>query len=157
MAAVYEDIFGYYDPDADPDEPAFFAFIKSQSKPRQCLRCCEPVLLQPGRECHAADTTLMRIGALHRPSLALSPLVAALEVRIETIVGGAFDLGRNGSVVTNSLFAKGSVITPDLSGFGVANDNEAEPHLRPAHRQVVAYIYAIRHKEGYGRTVPSGR
>jgi hypothetical protein len=47
MAAVYEDIFGYYDLDADPDERAFFAFIKSQSKPRQCLRCCEPCCCSP--------------------------------------------------------------------------------------------------------------
>jgi hypothetical protein len=42
MAAVYEDNFGYYDLEADSDEAAFFAFVKSQSKPRQCLRCCEP-------------------------------------------------------------------------------------------------------------------
>jgi hypothetical protein len=61
MAAVYEDNFGYYDLEADPDEAAFFAFVKSQSKPRQCLRCYEPVLLQPSREtcarcCDAADS-----------------------------------------------------------------------------------------------------
>ena len=31
MAAVYEDNFGYYDLEADPDEAAFFAFVKSQS------------------------------------------------------------------------------------------------------------------------------
>ena len=41
MAAVYEDNFGYYDLEADPDEAAFFAFVKSQSKPRKCLRCSE--------------------------------------------------------------------------------------------------------------------
>ena len=45
MAAVYEDNFGYYDLEADPDEAAFFAFVKSQSKPRKCLRCSEPVKL----------------------------------------------------------------------------------------------------------------
>ena len=43
MAAVYEDNFGYYDLEADPDEPAFFAFVKSQSKLQKCLRCSEPV------------------------------------------------------------------------------------------------------------------
>jgi hypothetical protein len=37
MAAVYENNFGYYDLEADPDEAAFFAFVKSQSKPRQML------------------------------------------------------------------------------------------------------------------------
>ena len=50
MAAVYEDNFGYYDLEADPDESAFYAFVKSQSTRRQCLRCSEPVLLLPGRE-----------------------------------------------------------------------------------------------------------
>ena len=29
MAAVYEYNFGYYDLEADPDEPAFFAFVKN--------------------------------------------------------------------------------------------------------------------------------
>jgi hypothetical protein len=58
--AVYEDNFGYYDLEADPDEAAFFAFVKSQSKPRKCLRCSEPVKLQPGRKtcarcCHAME------------------------------------------------------------------------------------------------------
>jgi hypothetical protein len=37
MAALYEDNFGYYDLEADPDEPAFFAFVKSQSKLRRAL------------------------------------------------------------------------------------------------------------------------
>ena len=48
MAAVYEDIFGYYDLEADPDEAAFFAFVKSQSKPRKSPSCSEPVKVQPG-------------------------------------------------------------------------------------------------------------
>jgi hypothetical protein len=32
MAAVYKDNFGYYDLESDPDEAAFFAFVK---KPEQ--------------------------------------------------------------------------------------------------------------------------
>ena len=48
MAAVYEDNFGHYDLEADPDEAAFFAFVKSQSKPRKCLRCSEPVSCSRG-------------------------------------------------------------------------------------------------------------
>ena len=48
MAAVYEDNFGYYDLEADPDESAFFAFVKSQSKLRKCLRCSEPVRCNRG-------------------------------------------------------------------------------------------------------------
>jgi hypothetical protein len=46
----YEDNFGFYDLDADPDEPAFLAFIRAESKPAKCRRCREPVRLQPGRE-----------------------------------------------------------------------------------------------------------
>jgi hypothetical protein len=63
MAAVYEDNFGYYDLESDPDEAAFFAFVKRQSKPRQCLRCREPVLLQPGRETCARCYEAMEYGA----------------------------------------------------------------------------------------------
>jgi hypothetical protein len=63
MAATYEDNFGYYDLEADPDEPAFFAFVKSQSKARKCLRCSEPVKLQPGRETCARCCDAMEYGA----------------------------------------------------------------------------------------------
>jgi hypothetical protein len=63
MAAVYEDNFGYYDLEADPDEPAFFAFVKSQSKLRKCLRCSEAVKLQPGRETCARCCDAMEYGA----------------------------------------------------------------------------------------------
>jgi hypothetical protein len=63
MAAVYEDNFGYYDLEADPDEPAFFAFVKSQSQLRKCLRCFEPVKLQPGRETCARCCDAMEYGA----------------------------------------------------------------------------------------------
>jgi hypothetical protein len=63
MAAVYEDNFGYSDLEADPDEPAFFAFVKRQSKLRKCLRCREPVLLLPGRETCARCCDAMEYGA----------------------------------------------------------------------------------------------
>jgi hypothetical protein len=33
----YEDNFGFYDLDADPNEAAFFAFIKAESGPAKCL------------------------------------------------------------------------------------------------------------------------
>ena len=62
MAAVYEDNFGYYDLEADPDEAAFFAFVKSQSKQRKFLRCSEQVKLQPGRETCARCCDAMEYG-----------------------------------------------------------------------------------------------
>jgi hypothetical protein len=62
-AMNYEDNFGYYDLDADPDEPAFFAFVKSQSKPTNCLRCRGPVRLQAGRDNCARCCEAMEYGA----------------------------------------------------------------------------------------------
>jgi hypothetical protein len=59
----YEDNFGYYDLDADPDERAFFAFVKAESKPTHCLRCREPVRLQPRREICARCCDAMEYGA----------------------------------------------------------------------------------------------
>jgi hypothetical protein len=48
--AKYEDNFGFYDLEADPDEKAFFEHVKASSSPTQCRRCLEPVRLMPGRE-----------------------------------------------------------------------------------------------------------
>jgi hypothetical protein len=58
----YEDNFGFYDLDADPDEAAFFAFIKAESKPAKCLRCCRPVQLQHSREICARCCEAMEYG-----------------------------------------------------------------------------------------------
>jgi hypothetical protein len=46
----YEDNFGFYDLEADPDEAAFLAHVKASSSPRKCRRCHETVRLMPGRE-----------------------------------------------------------------------------------------------------------
>jgi hypothetical protein len=58
----YEDNFGFYDLDADPNEAAFFAFIKAESGPAKCLRCCRPVQLQPCREICARCCEAMEYG-----------------------------------------------------------------------------------------------
>jgi hypothetical protein len=62
-AAAYEDNFGFYDLQADPDEAAFLAFVKSQSRPRECLRCRKPALLLPGRETCARCCEAIEFGA----------------------------------------------------------------------------------------------
>ena len=62
-AMNYEDNFGYYDLNADPDEPAFFTFVKSQSKPTKCLRGREPVRLQADRDNCARCCEAMEYGA----------------------------------------------------------------------------------------------
>jgi hypothetical protein len=46
----YEDNFGFYDMQADPNEEDFFIFVRANSKPATCTRCLEPVRLMPGRE-----------------------------------------------------------------------------------------------------------
>jgi hypothetical protein len=45
----YEDNFGFYDLEADPDEKAFLEHVKASSLATTCARCLEPVRLMPGR------------------------------------------------------------------------------------------------------------
>ena len=45
--APYEDNYGFYRCDDDPDELAFFEYVKSQSVVTKCARCGEPVRLLP--------------------------------------------------------------------------------------------------------------
>jgi hypothetical protein len=47
--ARYEDNFGFYELEADPDEKAFLEHVKASSSPATCERCLEPVRLLPGR------------------------------------------------------------------------------------------------------------
>jgi predicted amidophosphoribosyltransferase len=59
MSNKYEDNFGFYDTDDDPDELAFFCYIKSQSKPTVCVRCNEKVrLLEHIKLCAACSQAL---------------------------------------------------------------------------------------------------
>jgi hypothetical protein len=46
---LYEDNFGFYDVEGDPDEAAFMAHVKASSVALICDRCLEPVRLMPGR------------------------------------------------------------------------------------------------------------
>ena len=45
----YEDNFGFYDLEADPDERAFMEHVKASSTLKKCRRCHEPVKLMPKR------------------------------------------------------------------------------------------------------------
>ena len=47
--AKYEDNFGFYDLEADPDEAAFLEHVKASSTLKKCRRCHEPVKLRPKR------------------------------------------------------------------------------------------------------------
>ena len=46
MPSVYEDNFGFYCTDDDPEELAFFMDIKCQSIAKVCARCNQRVRLQ---------------------------------------------------------------------------------------------------------------
>ena len=46
----YEDNFGFYDLESDPDEKAFLAHVRASSKLTKCARCLERVRLMPGRK-----------------------------------------------------------------------------------------------------------
>jgi hypothetical protein len=59
----YEDNFGFYDLEADPDERAFFEHVRAESKPTKCRRCRETVRLQAGREHCARCCEAMEFGA----------------------------------------------------------------------------------------------
>ena len=64
MAAVYEDNFGYYDLKVDPDEAAFFAFVKSPEQPAQV-----PALLRAGQVAAGAQDlrAMLRRDGIRRP------------------------------------------------------------------------------------------
>jgi hypothetical protein len=46
---LYEDNFGFYDVEGDPDEKAFLTHVQASSSPINCARCLEAVRLMPGR------------------------------------------------------------------------------------------------------------
>ena len=45
MSALYEDNFGFYAVNDDPEELAFFLHIKEQSIAKKCVRCKKKVVL----------------------------------------------------------------------------------------------------------------
>ena len=59
----YEDNFGFYDLEADPNEEDFIIFVQASSRPTKCARCLEPVRLLPDRELCARCCEAMEFGA----------------------------------------------------------------------------------------------
>jgi Zn finger protein HypA/HybF involved in hydrogenase expression len=47
MSTVYEDNYGFYVTDNDPEELAFFIHVKLRSVSKKCARCKQTVQLQP--------------------------------------------------------------------------------------------------------------
>ena len=68
MSKTYEDNFGFYCVDDDPDELAFFGYIKSQSKPKLCLRCNQKVRLLAHIKICATCSQALEYGAPSIPA-----------------------------------------------------------------------------------------
>lgn len=59
----YEDNFGFYELEADPDEKAFFDHVRALSLATTCARCLEAVRLMPGRKLCARCLEALEFGA----------------------------------------------------------------------------------------------
>jgi hypothetical protein len=68
MSTVYEDNYGFYITNGDPEELAFFCYIKSQSKLKLCMRCDQKVNLQEDGKICATCTQALEYGAPIRSS-----------------------------------------------------------------------------------------
>jgi hypothetical protein len=63
MQDNYEDNFGFYSVGDDPDELAFFRYIKLTSVAKVCVRCNQNVYLQPKNKICATRSTALEHGA----------------------------------------------------------------------------------------------
>jgi hypothetical protein len=68
MSTKYEDNFGFYYTDDDPEELAFFSYVKLQSKPKVCVRCNQRVRLQEHIKICATCSQALEYGAPSDPA-----------------------------------------------------------------------------------------
>jgi predicted amidophosphoribosyltransferase len=68
MSTKYEDNFGFYCTDDDPDELAFFCYVKLHSKPKVCVRCNQKVHLQEHIKLCATCSQALEYGAPSDPA-----------------------------------------------------------------------------------------
>ena len=68
MSSLYEDNFGFYAIDDDPEELAFFLHIKKQSIGKKCVRCKKKVRLQPSIIICASCSSALEYGAPSDPA-----------------------------------------------------------------------------------------
>jgi hypothetical protein len=64
MPDIYEDNFGFYAVGDDPNERAFFSYIKRTSVLKVCARCNQIVYLQPQKEICATCAEGIAYGGL---------------------------------------------------------------------------------------------
>lgn len=77
MSSAYEDNFGFYCSDDNPEELAFFMHIKRQSIAKMCVRCNQKVRLQPQRVLCATCTQALEYGAPSDPAWAVPNILVA--------------------------------------------------------------------------------
>ena len=68
MSTKYEDNFGFYHVNDDPDELAFFCYITSQSKITVCVRCNQKVRLLEHVKICATCTQALEYGGPPNPA-----------------------------------------------------------------------------------------
>jgi hypothetical protein len=68
----YEDNFGFYCADDDPEELAFFNYIRSQSTAKKCVRCKQMVRLLPQNILCATCSQSLEYGAPSDPAWAVA-------------------------------------------------------------------------------------
>jgi predicted amidophosphoribosyltransferase len=71
MSVKHEDNFGFYCTDSDTEELAFFCYIKSQSKPKLCVRCHQQVSLLEHIQTCATCAQALEYGASSDPTCPL--------------------------------------------------------------------------------------
>jgi hypothetical protein len=77
MPSVYEDNFGFYCTDDDPEELAFFMHIKCQSIAKVCARCNQRVRLQPQIILCATCSQALEYGAPSDPAWAVPNILCS--------------------------------------------------------------------------------
>ena len=77
MSSVYEDNFGFYCTDDDPEELAFFMHIKCQSVAKVCVRCNQKVRLQPQIILCATCSQALEYGAPSDPAWAVPNILCS--------------------------------------------------------------------------------
>jgi predicted amidophosphoribosyltransferase len=63
MPKYYEDNFGFYSVEDDPEELAFLCHIRLSSRPKVCLRCNRKVSLRPSKQICAMCSDALEHGA----------------------------------------------------------------------------------------------
>lgn len=77
MPSVYEDNFGFYCTDDDPEELVFFTHVKHQSIAKACVRCKQKVRLETQISLCATCSQALEYGAPSDPTWAVPNILCS--------------------------------------------------------------------------------